>query len=645
MRIPPALLHLILLAITSAAIARTPPGYTVSKIPDPPSKFGSRQIDGLDFLPDGRMAVCLPSGEIFFYDPGSSEWQLFAEGLHNPLGLVAMSNSSVVVSQRPELTLVRDSDGDGKADEFEVLSDAFGMSGNYHEFHFTPVRDEEGAFYFALGTGSSGNGIRAIVRGEFDPRGRPGRMHASTPYRGCVMKLTKDGETIPWTYGHRTPNGLGFDLDGNLFATDNQGDWVGSSKLFHLRQGRFYGHAASLTWKEGFEGSPLEADPEMLAKMRSRACVVFPHGSMANSPTQVLAIPPEAKFGPFTGQLLVGEMNKSRIMRVMLEEVGGELQGACVPFIDGSPLPRGSNRMAWAPDGSLYVGHTRHTWAGGEGISRVEWNGEIPFEAVAMNLTKTGFRFTFTEAVDREIASRTATWPCKRYYYRYHRSYGSPQNDVQPVAIDSIDISPDGKTVDLHMGELAAWHIHEFTIQGLKSEQGVALANSNVAYTLNRLLENTPPDPLHYGGKAAPKPKGVSGRKPVEVIDPLGEVYQAEDATRDGPVLSTKNGGYTGRGFADFGNGEQSLQWTVPSETGGPAKLLIRYALGSGARPLKLIVNGRELTTLPFPATGGWTRWENLTTPVTLKKGANQIRLQTVGESGGNIDHLQVIHP
>ena len=56
-----------------------------------------------------------------------------------------------------------------------------------------------------------------------------------------------------------------------------------------------------------------------------------------------------------------------------------------IPFIDGGKLPRGCNRMGWAPDGSLFVGHTRHTWAGSEGISRIEWNGETPFEVRSMN--------------------------------------------------------------------------------------------------------------------------------------------------------------------------------------------------------------------------------------------------------------------
>jgi glucose/arabinose dehydrogenase len=641
------------LAFTLAALAATAdtsPVYDVTDIIPPPSKFGTKQIDGLDFLPDGRLAACLPSGEIFFYDADKKDWQLFAEGLHNPLGLVAISNSELVVSHRPELTRVRDTDGDGKADTFEAMSDAFGMSGNYHEFHFTPVRDEDGAFYFSLGTGSSGDGVRAIVRGRFDERGRPGRMHASTPFRGCVLKWTPDGRTVPWAYGFRTPNGLGFDLEGNLFVTDNQGDWVGTSKLFHVKQGRFYGHAASLTWKKDFEGAPLETAPEVLAKTRTRAAVVFPHGTMANSPTQILPVTPGAKFGPFTGQLLVGEMNQPRIMRVMLEEVGGELQGACIPFIDGAPLRTGVNRLAWAKDGSLYVGHTKHTWAGNEGLQRVEWNGKSPFEVHTMKLTENGFRFHFTEPVDKAIASKKETWPFIRYHYYYHRTYGSPRVDETPIELDSIEISEDQKTVEVHLNELKAWHIHEVNINGLKSSAGVPLSNTYVVYTLNRLLNGTPPEPLQtkpeQKGNPNPDANGagaVNTDKPIPVRDPKGTVFTASDAKRNGPTFAFSNRGFTGLGYLDYGSGKQSISWIVNSKEGGSTKLIFRYALAGSNRPLKLQVNSEDYATLPFPESGAWAIWEDLAADVSLKPGENTISLHTLDKSGPNIDHLQVL--
>lgn len=640
-----ALNSLVFALAVVTANAGTSPVYQVTDLPSPPSKFETQQIDGLDFLPDGRLVVCLPSGEIFFYDTVKTNWSLFAEGLHNPLGVVAISESELVVSQRPELTRIRDTDGDGKADDFEALSDAFGMSGNYHEFHFTPVRDKDGAYYFALGTGSSGNGIRPIVRGRFDERGRPGRMHASTPYRGCVLKWTPDGRTVPWAYGLRTPNGLGWDLEGNLFVTDNQGDWVGTSKLFHVKRGRFYGHAASLTWKKGFAGAPLETAPEVLAKMRSRAAVVFPHGVMANSPTKVLAITPEAKFGPFEGQLLVGEMNQPRIMRVMLEKVGGELQGACIPFIDGAPLRTGVNRLAWAPDGSLYVGHTKHTWVGNQGLQRVEWNGETPFEVRTMELMKEGFRFTFTQPVDKSVAAKKETWPFKRYYYYYHVSYGSPRIDESDVEVDFIDISPDGMTVDVYLKQLKAWHIHEVKIGGLKNASGTPLANTYLVYTLNRLVSDTPPEPLQLNPKQKGKPKKIAKLgKPIPVENLKGIVFQAADAKREGPTLRNSNAGFSGAGYADFGKEPQAMEWTVKVKKAADAELIFRYALGGGGnRPLKLLINGKVVDTFPFPPTGGWTTWKEQIVKAALSQGNNIVRLESTGKSGPNLDHLQVV--
>ena len=95
----------------------------------------------------------------------------------------------------------------------------------------------------------------------------------SATWTGCMLvshigvgflQISPDGKTIPYASGFRTPNGLGFDLEGNLFVTDNQGDWVGTSKMHHVEKGKFYGHAASLFWQEGWEGRPLSLSIEEL---------------------------------------------------------------------------------------------------------------------------------------------------------------------------------------------------------------------------------------------------------------------------------------------------------------------------------------------------------------------------------------------
>jgi glucose/arabinose dehydrogenase len=394
-------LSIALTLFLAAPIAVARGNYSIENIEPPPTKHGTSQIDGMCFTKDGKLAVCLPCGEIWLRDLKAGTWSLFAEGLHTPLGIIPEGDNGFIVTQRPELTLIKDTDGDGTADSYLCLSDEFGMTGNYHEFNFTPVRNENGDIFFGLGTASSGAGICDIIRGTYNANGRPGRMHSAAPYRGWIMKYSPlDGSLTPWSSGHRTPNGLGFDLEGKLYATDNQGDWVGTSKLFHVQQGNFYGHAASLNWKPEITTPALNLGAEKLDSLRTRAAVLLPQGTMANSPTEPLVDSTKGAFGPFSGQLFLGEMNQARLMRVLLEEVDGQMQGACVPFYDKGGLSLGTNRMAFAPDGSLYLGQTKHSWAGGSGIQRIVWDKKTPMDILSMNLTEKGFKLTFTKPLE-----------------------------------------------------------------------------------------------------------------------------------------------------------------------------------------------------------------------------------------------------
>src|SRR5437016_1607251 len=91
--------------------------YAVEKIATPPGL--AAEAGGLAFAPDGRLAACFHRGEVYFYDPAKKEWKLFAQGLQDPLGIIAPKNDEVIVMQRSELTRLRDTDGDGVADSYE----------------------------------------------------------------------------------------------------------------------------------------------------------------------------------------------------------------------------------------------------------------------------------------------------------------------------------------------------------------------------------------------------------------------------------------------------------------------------------------------------------------------------------------------
>jgi glucose/arabinose dehydrogenase len=470
-------------------VAQTPENYpyVVEDIPTPDGLVAEN--GGLDFLPDGRVVAVFHHGEVMIYDPARKEWSVFATGLHDPLGVVALSEREMIVAQRPEITRIRDTDGDGKADAFETISDDFGMSGNYAEFTHGPVMDAEGALYFSLNTASNNGPVRKIIRGTYSPRGRIGRMFSAVPYRGWVMKVTPDGRTVPFASGFRSPNGLVLDRDGNLFVTDNQGDWLGSSKLFLVQPGKFYGHVPSLAWEEGINTIPATIPLPVLERMRQKEILLFPYGILANSPTQPLFDYTGGKFGPFEGQMFVGEMNHHLLMRVMLEEVNHQLQGAVAPFINQEALKLGSNRLAFGPDGSLWVGHTDHGWLGDKGIQRIRWTGKTPLDVHTMSITPEGFDLTFTQPVDAKAAGQAASYRFKRYRYDYHLDYGSDRMDMGEVGVREARLSPDGRSVSLALDELAPGYVYQLDLDGITGRDGTPLVNSTLYYTVNQLRQ------------------------------------------------------------------------------------------------------------------------------------------------------------
>ena len=133
---------------TSSAQGKVRESYRVETIEMP--KGLSSQTGGIDFLPDGRLVACFMRGEVMMYNLKTKEWKLFAEGLQLPLGILAVSNSEVLVMQLSNLIRIKDTDGDGHADLYENATSDFGMSGNYHEFNYGPVRDKAGNLFIAL---------------------------------------------------------------------------------------------------------------------------------------------------------------------------------------------------------------------------------------------------------------------------------------------------------------------------------------------------------------------------------------------------------------------------------------------------------------------------------------------------------------
>ena len=105
--------------------------YKIVDVPIPKDEV--IEAGAFEVLPDGRIAIGTRRGDIFFVsgiDDARPEpkYHLFATGLDEIFGL-AWKDDALYVTQSCELTKISDTTGDGKADQFEVISDAYAICG------------------------------------------------------------------------------------------------------------------------------------------------------------------------------------------------------------------------------------------------------------------------------------------------------------------------------------------------------------------------------------------------------------------------------------------------------------------------------------------------------------------------------------
>ncbi|MBK1829649.1 hypothetical protein JIN77_02840 [Verrucomicrobiaceae bacterium R5-34] len=469
-----------------------PNGYTVEKVDLPkvrrPFLFEPTDIA---FADDGSAYISTRTGVVWKNKDG--KWILFADGLQEVNGvLIAPDGKGVYVMQKPELTLLKDTDGDDIADVYESVEDRYRYTGNYHEFVYGPRMDSEGNLYFSTGLAARGY---HQVKGDFK---KP--MSTSLGYRGWVMKVDKGGNITPYASGLRSPAGIGMNDQDELFVTDNQGDWVASSYLGHVEKDDFLGHPAAL-WdlpEYGLTPSVLdyktspqtvpsvpELDQEKFAKARKHPAVWLSHGDLTNSPGHPAFAPAEG-FGPFGGQAFIADIAQRNVVRVSLEKVGGAYQGAVYPFI--RPLSSAAYSAGFDKKGNLWIGSVGRGWVAGESALEVirYKEGESPFEIHHFALTKDGFDIVLTQPMAEKSLVADAI-KVREYDYKYWDGYGSEPMHEAPVPVKKVSVSDDGLTVSIELDRKELF-IYQIELPKLKSKSGLVLENNYGVYTLNKLL-------------------------------------------------------------------------------------------------------------------------------------------------------------
>jgi putative heme-binding domain-containing protein len=443
------------------------PGYVMESIPLP---FAGCRPSDIVFSADGTMyAIAMTEGQIWrtrtppLGHPSRVNWQRYAAGLYHPIGL-AVVGDRLFVAQKPEITELIDRDGDGIVDHFRTLATGWGLSTGWHEYCFGLAVDSQKNLWFALNTGYFWTNPGYV---------NPGR------WRGSVMRVSIETERIEEVAkGCRVPNGVSVGHGGELFFTDNQGDWIQACKLAHIVKGRFYGHPE---YKEN--ALPSSQYPD------GRSAIWFPYHRMRSISGPVYDST-AGKFGPFADQMFVGDVGygaNAGIMRVAMEIVDGEYQGACFPFVDNQPL--GCERMRFGSDNMLYVasltsGLTRLIYVGHE-------NKNIPLaiQSIHIRPEAKGFVLQLTKPLAAGQMLNPAQFAIKRYHYLYTGNYGSPQSGETAIPVAAAELSADRTAITLSfpVETHPLGMVYEFRTPELRDEQGDKLLQREAWYTVHRI--------------------------------------------------------------------------------------------------------------------------------------------------------------
>jgi hypothetical protein len=400
---------------------------TISTRGKPGSKKGAYQLDsitlpeenpwrswirpsGFDFFPDGRIALCSVSGDVWVASGIDAKlervtWKRYATGLFQPLGLKIIRNEIYVIC-RDALIRLQDLNGDGEADFYEHFNSEISNSRHFHEFCLDLQADAEGNFYTFKGSNLSG---------------------AATEQQGTLLKILADGSKMEIVAtGFRAPNGVCVNPNGEIFGTDNEGDWIPACKINHIEKKGFYGFigtAHSTTVQKTFE-PPV--------------CWV-PHVADNSSGAPIWVN--STQWGPLNNTLLHTSYGTCSLFQVMTEKVNGIWQGGTVRF----PLKfdSGIMRGRFSPsDGQLYLcgltGWQNNATKDG-GFYRVRFTGEPANMPNGLHIHSREIEIRFTDPLEIATASDPENFSVEQWNYNWTSDYGSKEFSVKSPAVEGRD--------------------------------------------------------------------------------------------------------------------------------------------------------------------------------------------------------------
>ena len=575
------------------------PGLTLTNLR--PNGF-QPQVTGMDWLPDGRLAIATwggsnnTLGEVYLMsnvagntDASRVTSQRIASGLKEPMGIKYV-DGKLYVSEKTRLVELNDTNGDGVTDNYRTVA-TWPFGGNFHEFAFGMLY-KDGFFYLNLSVSINEGGATT------DPQ--------PAPNRGTTIKVDKNTGAVSYIAGGlRTPHGIGWGPEGDIFVTDNQGGWLPASKLVRIKQNRFFNHYMN-------PAGPFDSQPV------TAPVVWLPHNEIANSPSN----PVQLTQGVFAGQMVYGDVTYGGLQRLYLEKVNGEYQGAVFRMTQG--LESGVSRISLGPDGAIYTGGIDGGGNWGQpgklayGLQKLTPNGANAFDILAMRAVQGGFQLEYTQPLSATTVQDLLTkYRVSQWRYVPTVAYGGPKVDEQTLSVSSATVSADRKTVTLQIpGLLPGRVVYVRSPRPFSSENGTPLWSTEAWYTLNSLV----------GGV------------------PAAVTYEAERASLGGgATVNTNHPNYSATGFVDgYWNKGAATTFSVTAPSAGAYNVALRYSNGPdpapGAKTVSVYVNGTRVRQVRLASTTNWDTWSAQPETLTLNAGANTVAYRFDDADAGNVN-------
>ncbi|WP_162136303.1 ThuA domain-containing protein [Zavarzinella formosa] len=383
-------------------------------------------VTGVDFLPDGSVAICTAHGDVWiasgdFSKPGPIHWTRYATGLYQPLGLKVVEGT-IHVLERGQLTALT---GMGEASFYRCVNNDWHTGGGEHSYDTCLETDPDGNFYFF----------------------KTGDDH--TPTGGCLLKVSKDGSMMEiFSTGFRHPIGLGMSPTGVVSGADQEGNWMPVTRLDLYKKGGFYGDMRTHHRVE----PPKTYDPPLLWLPK-----------IADNSAGGQAWIPDEKWGSLGGSML--HLSYGRCKGYAILRDGTKFQAAAadlgLKFLSGSARARFNLK-----DNGLYVVGLDgwQTAAEKDGcLQRVRATGK-PFNMpVGFATSENKIELKFDREIDPASLIGDKGFVVERWNYRWSATYGSKDwSLVDPnkeghdlVGIKGKTLSEDRRTVTITLSDLA----------------------------------------------------------------------------------------------------------------------------------------------------------------------------------------------